>query len=871
MNHPHALDTKLILKELATDEKKGLSPQKRLSLLSKHGKNVLPSAPKPTLWSKIFEQLKNPIVILLLITATIAGATGKAFDAGLIYAIVLAMAGIGVYLEQQSEKSLSKLESLQAKVATILIDGKPTEVLAEDLVIGDILLIHEGDTIAADGRIIFAQNFHTDEAALTGESFPISKSTKSLPAETTLGDRVNMVFAGTACVDGTAKVVVTHTGSNSELGKITQFINQAEKSETPLQKELEKVGKFLLIATLVSVSIILSIYLYRRADFLESLLTTTSLAIAFVPEGLSAVLTVTLALAVKEMVRKKVIVKRLLAAEGLGSITHLASDKTGTMTEGKMQVVRVYLGNKEYSVTDEDWLKEPTAKKLLQVVQFCNNNKGPTEQALISFIEKHHLSFEISSRRFEHRFTSELKRMSVIHEHDGQLHLYSKGAPEILIPLCTEHHGSKNKQFDPKEKKAALKVAEKLASQGYRVLALADKKHKDKPNEESRERDESQLCFIGLIALMDPLRPTVAETVEGFYRAGIKPMMITGDHPAIATYIAQEAKIVPEGTTHTSDYVLTGDQLDKILPYSAVEENQIKLNKAQVFARVKPEHKLQLVHFYQTQGSRIAMTGDGVNDAAAIKKADVGIAMDNGAGLTKDIADVVITGTYDALLRAVSVGRTVLLRTQLYLHYLLSGNSCQVGLFFLAVIFNWPIPLTSVMLLLINLLTDALPAMAMAVEPEDPKVINKKSSQNSHSIMTGEIYRGIVVQAILSTVLLGGVYALLLPQGAEVARTAVFTLYLFQKAFRGFTARSFSKSVLEYGFFTNQLMNVALLIVAVAWVVMTQVVPSIFGMVQPDTKTILILLVLGLIPPVVEEMTKYWNKKSPGYLMSVSR
>lgn len=855
----YTLSKKALFAEFSTQEK-GLTAARRKTLLSQHGPNQLPQATKPSLLAKIIEQLKNPIVILLLVTATIAGATGKAFDAGLIYSIVLAMAGIGIFLENQSEKSLSKLESLQAHIATIMLNGKPTEVPTESVVPGDIVVLQEGDTIAADGRVIEAHYFKTDEAALTGESLPISKHSEIMPANTALGDRLNMVFAGSSVVEGSAKVVITHTGSQTELGKIAQFINQAEKSETPLQKELEKVGQFLLIATVVSVTIILSIYLLRGADFLESLLTTTSLAIAFVPEGLSAVLTVTLALAVNEMVKKKVIVKRLLAAEGLGSITHLATDKTGTMTEGNMQVVKLYVGNKEYDINDLAWLKEPGAQRLLKVVQFCNNNKGPTEQALLTFLEKHHLSFEIEGRRFEHRFTSALKRMSVIHKHKSEIRLYSKGAPEILIPLCTEDVHSPDKKFSAREKKAALAAAEKLAYQGFRVLALADKKHSGTASDETREKDEQQLAFVGLVALMDPLRPTVAETVKGFYQAGITPMMITGDHPAIATFIAQAAGIVPAGTSHTSDLVLTGDQLDTILPQSSQSQHQLALNRAQVFARVKPEHKLQLVEFYQQQGHRIAMTGDGVNDAAAIKKADVGIAMDNGADLTKDIADVVITGTYDALLRAVSVGRTVKLRTQLYLHYLLSGNSCQVGIFFVAVLFNWPIPLTSVMLLLINLLTDALPAMAMAVEPEDEGVLKQRATAQSHTIMTAEIYRGIVVQALLSTLLLSGVYFWLLPQGVIIARTAVFTLYLFQKALRGFTARSFTKSVFSYGFFSNYLMNWALLSVLVAWAAMTLWLPGTFGMIRLSSDIILILAGLSIFAPVAEEVTKYVNR-----------
>lgn len=863
MSQPYAVELKDLITKLEASEK-GLSAAQRAAKLAEFGPNQLPKEAKPSLLSKVIEQLKNPIVILLLTTATVAGVTGKVFDAGLIYAIVLAMAGIGIFLEQQSEKSLDQLESMQSTEATVLRNGKPVAIPAEEVVPGDILMLREGDTVSADGRVIESQHLKTDEASLTGESLPVHKKPAVLAAKTALGDRHNMVFAGTSIIDGIAKILVTSTGAQTEIGKIADFLNKAEKSETPLQKELAKVGQFLLIATLVSVVIILCIYLLRGQDFIESLLTTTSLAIAFVPEGLSAVLTVTLALAVNEMVRKKVIVKRLLAAEGLGSVTQMATDKTGTMTEGKMKVVKVYVGDRLFAVDDPDWLQHANAERLLNIVRFCNNNSGPTEQALISFLEDNRVSFELEGRRFEHRFTSELKRMSVVHEHDGVIRLYSKGAPEILIPLCSYDDHSADKKFSAKEKKEALAVAEKLASQGFRVLALADRKHSGQASEETRHHDEQELCFIGLVALMDPLRPTVKETVAGFYEAGIQPLMITGDHPAIATYIAQEAGILSKDLPLSDRAVLTGNDLDEILVKSSLPENTARLNEARVFARVKPEHKLHLVDFYQRQGHRIAMTGDGVNDAAAIKKADVGIAMSNGTGLTKDIADVVITGTYDALLRAVSVGRTVKLRTQLYLHYLLSGNSCQVGIFFVAVAMDLPIPLTSVMLLLINLFTDALPAMAMAVEPEDPEIVKRKVHQLSQRILTGEIFRGIVVQALLTTGILSAVFLVFLPQGLDVARTAVFSTYIFQKAIRGFTARSFTRSVLSYGFFTNKLMNIALVVVAAAWVGITHLYPQVFGMTSLSWQTYFGLLLVAVLPAVAEELTKVWNRKLAG-------
>lgn len=853
---PHTQPLTALIKELETTAKQGLSTSERERRLAKYGANTLPTPPAPSLLKQIITQLMNPIVLLLLGTATIASLTGKGYDSALIFGIVLLMAGIGVFLERQSEKSLDQLKSLQATTTTVLIDGVPTTVPSESVVPGDIIVLQDGETVPADARVIKSDEVKTDEAALTGESLPVKKEDVKLPEETALAEQRNMLFAGTALVEGSTTGLVVRTGKDTEVGKIATLLNQSEQAQTPLQQELDKIGRLLLTATLVSATGILIVFLARGQDFIESLMTTSSLAIAFVPEGLSAVLTVTLALAVAEMVQKKVIVKRLMAAEGLGSVTHIATDKTGTITEGRMRVVKLYLGDKLFDVGDKELKKHASFERLMTIVRFCNNNKGPTEQALVNFLENEGFSFELERRRMEYRFTSDAKRMSVVHETDGELKLLSKGAPDVLIPLCTTDLESKHPEFTHEQKAQALAVAERLAGQGFRVLAVADKLYTGEMGEDDRDAQETELCFVGLVALMDPLRETVKETVAGLKSAGVTPLMITGDHPAIAKYIAKQAGI----TDGDNDQVLTGKDLDKVLVRSVLPENREMLQNARVFARVRPEHKVLLVDFYQQQGHRIAMTGDGVNDAAAIKSSDVGIAMSNGVGLTKDISDVVITGAYDALLRAVAIGRTVKLRTQLYLHYLLSGNSCQVGIFFVAVLFNTPIPFTSVMLLLINIFTDALPAMAMAVEPEDPAVVKGRANAQS-SILSPTLLRGVIVQAIVSTIIMSLIFFSFLPSGIEVARTAVFTFYLFQKGMRGMTARSFTRSVLEYGFFTNKLMNIALPTVFVAWAVMCYAIPEALGMTRLPLMTTATLFGFALILPLVEEITKWTNSR----------
>jgi Ca2+-transporting ATPase len=846
-----------IFRHFQVDTTKGLSQEERAKRLESHGSNTLPQAPKPSLFSEFIDQLKNPIVILLLGTAIISLLTHHGFESLLIIGIVLFMAGVGVLLQRQSEKSLEKLKSLQTNSSTILSDGKHITVTTESIVPGDILILSEGDKIPADARVIETHDAKVDESTLTGESLPVSKHAHILKENTTLADQINMVFSGTAIVAGSLKAVVTATKEDTELGKITTYLNAQDVRLTPMQKELERVGNILLVTCLILVSVILVVLTFVHGnEFIDSLLTTISLAIAIVPEGLSAVMTVTLALAVKEMVKKKVIIKKLLAAEGLGSITHIATDKTGTITEGRMHVVQVYFQDTLIKVNEQTLQEHPHYERLINIIKFCNNNKGPTEQALVTFLDKNGYSYELEGRTVEYQFNSDDKRMSVGRTHNGRIHLFSKGAPDILIPLCS-HDLHDSNEFTEEEKQKTLDMAATLASQGFRVLALADKEEHESFDPSKRHETETNLTFVGLVALIDPLRDTVKETVTSLKKAGVTPLMITGDHPAIAKYIATEAGIIvhPE-----KEIVLTGNDLDDLFGKIDFPEIKQKLLTARVFARVRPEHKVMIVELYQKEGYRIAMTGDGINDAAAIKRADVGIAMSNGMDVTKDISDVVITGTYDALIRAVSIGRTVKLRTQLYLQYLLSGNAVEVGIFLIAVSANLPNPLTPVLILVINILTDAMPAMAMAVEPEDPDITKRKVKKEVEGMISPQVVRGIAIQGITASLIIAYVFIKALPYGISFAQTIVFTFFVFHESLRGFTARSFTKSVFSYGFFSNKFMNIAVVMSLLVWVVIVYVVPHIFGMTPLSPVFLFELFLLSLIPPIIEEGTKGLNR-----------
>lgn len=850
------LSSKEVLAKQKVDPERGLTADERARRLEKYGYNRLPEPRRTTLLEHFLAQFKNPIVLLLLGTTVISALTGKVIEPMLIAGIVVFMASVGVFLERQSESSLEKLKKLQSDTTSILVDGKIEHVPTETIVPGDILLLAEGDKVAADARVIQTVNVKLDESALTGESLPVVKKDMVLGADTTLAERRNMIFAGTSVVEGAVKAIVIDTAAHTQLGVIASYLQKQVVRRTPLEEELTRVGRFILIATLVSTVGMLIVLFLRGETILEALLTTTSLAIAFIPEGLSAVLTVTLALAVADMVKKKVIVKKLLAAEGLGSITHIATDKTGTITEGRMFVTKVFLNGKLYDVADPGLPKIEIFPRLIDIIRFCNNNKGPTEQALVAFLDRNGFSYELEGRRVEYQFTSSLKRMSVIYQHNGRLRLFSKGAPEVLIPLCATQ--GNDKPFPVEEQEKALAAAVDLASQGFRVLAVADKPHNGPVRQDDRIEAERGLNFIALIALMDPLRSTVKDTVKSLKAAGITPLMITGDHPEIARYIAEQSGIIQHPKKET---VLTGSDLDHLFGHALLPGTKEKLMNARVFARVRPEHKVMIIDMYQQLGCRIAMTGDGVNDAAAIKRADVGIAMSNGMDITRDIADVVVTGEYDALIRAVSIGRTVKLRTQLYLHYLLSGNACQIGVFFFAIALVLPVPLTPIMLLMLNILTDALPAMAMAIEPEDPDITKRRAEFLPKRIISREVVTGILSQALVSTLALGTVFYLSLPQGLIVAQTSVFTVYIFQKALRSFTARSFTKSVFTYGFFSNRLMNIAFPLVIGVWFTMVYLLPGVFSMQPLDLNTVLGLLGIAVLMPITEEIVKAWNRR----------
>lgn len=845
-------------KELATDCDDGLAPAEATLRLQQYGRNEILGAKKISILRLFFEQLANPIVVILLLAIGIASFTGKVFEAVLIGSIVLFMSVVGVFLEKKAGDAVAKLKGLTILKTTVIRGGKQYILDAADIVPGDVVYLHEGDRVPADCRVCMVNDLEIDESLLTGESLSVRKVVDAISDTVQLADQMNMVFAGTFILQGSVRAIVVATALRTELGKIAQKLAESEAKETPLQLQLKKLSKLLFVSTLLLCSVIMLLTFLRGESLLDGLIQSLALAIAFIPEGLTAVMTVVLGLGVKEMVRKQVIIKRLLAAEGLGSISVLATDKTGTITTGKMTVEKLwvfdtYIESKDFTPTNE------LERLIVDVIRYCNNAKGSTEQALVHFLVSIGVQFELESRVKEHRFSSEIKRMSVVKEVGDQYRGYSKGAPDVLIPLCTQfidHKTNTLRALDAALIEKLLGVADMIAGDGYRVLCLAYNPLNGDVNIHDREQVEGDLVFLGLIALMDPLRAEVPQAVAKLRAAGITPLMITGDHPAIARTISLQAGICDASI---DDTVLTGADLDQYFSGSGslVEKDVLA---CRVFARVTPNHKNQLIEMFQRNGKLIAMAGDGINDAIAVSRADIGIAVVNATDIIKEAADVVVTGAYDALVNAVEVGRLIMIRTRLYLHYLLSGNFCQVGVFVLALIFDLPFPLTAVSLLIINLLTDAAPAMAMAVEQGNASVMAVPPKPANEGILNKNIYISIAVQGLISSVLLFGVFYFTLPHGLLYAQTATFTAYIFQKLLRGFTARSLVDSVFTYGFFTNKLMLWSVLAALLVWFVLVYVFHDLFQMTPLPGNLLFLIFSIALVPPCTEELVKWFMR-----------
>ncbi len=831
-----------VLYSLKSDPDTGLSTKEAAERLRRYGPNELQKEGGVSAWTLLFEQFKNVLVVILLLAVGVSAVLGHTVEAVTIAIIVLFAVGLGFVQEFRAERAMEALKKMAAPVAKVLRGGQATEVQATDVVPGDIVLLSAGDRVPADARMIESINLKTEEAALTGESLPAEKQEEALTGENlNPGDQRNMVFAGTAVTYGRGKAVVTGTGMKTEFGKIATMLKNVEQEETPLQKNLDRVGKTLAKAAFGIVIVISALGWYRGESLIEILLFGIALAVAVVPEALPAVVTVSLAIGVQRMVKRHALIRRLPAVETLGGTTIICTDKTGTLTKDEMTVRQVYTAGVTYDVSGTGYapegdftvngkpaeasaaltetLRAGTLSSDARLVhdEHWDINGDPTEGAIVVAAAKLELTKDALEkehpRTAEIPFTSETKRMTTLHRHEDGPMAYTKGAPEMLLPHCTrEWCAEGEKPLDEAGRTRILDHAKTMAERGMRVLAIARKGTDD------IQDAQGDLKFLGLVGMIDPPRPEAKKAIDTCRRAGIRVLMITGDHPVTAAAIATELGILGGGA---KDVVIGAD-----LEQMSDEDLKKRLGSVAVFARVSPAHKLRVVTALQEEGHIAAMTGDGVNDAPALKKADIGVAMGiTGTDVSKEAAAMTLTDdNFASIVAAVEEGRAIFGNIKKYLMYLLSANIGEIGLMTGATLLGWPLPLSAVQILYVNLATDGLPALALALDPPPRDLMDHPPRDPRRGIFTKPVVILLLIGGLWSTLVNLSLYFYADHSGRahEEAMTMIFVALVLIEFFKAYGFRSTEHTIL-FGLFRNKWLNIAvvwemiLLFVIIYW------------------------------------------------------
>jgi Ca2+-transporting ATPase len=819
----------------------GLTTEEAEERLKKFGRNELPEGKKESIFQKFISQFKNFLIIILIFASIVSAVFGEYIDASVILAIVILNAILGVVQEQRAENALEKVKKLASPVSTVLRDGRIVKIPSSMIVPSDILLLEAGDKIQADGIVVKEVSLFVDESMLTGESIAVKKNAcYSNPTEDC------KVYMGTVVVKGKAKVLVTATGINTQLGKIAEKIKETKKEKTPLEVQLDNIGKLLGIIFLAVSVIIFGIGLLRGGKILDMLLTSVSLAVAAIPEGLPAVVTIVLAIGVWEMAKRNAVVRNLPAVETLGAVTYICTDKTGTLTQNKMRIVGIF---EDGHIKHELNLSE----RLKRVMILCNDadkDRGdPTEIALIDFLEDEEI--KETRNKFERvseiPFTSESKRMTTVHRFFDKYLVVSKGAAEIILGLSKfEKNGSKDLELTEERKNELLKIVEQYASQGLRILAFAEK-----TIDSLSENFEMDLTFLGFVLLKDPLREEVRDAIDKCRSAGIKAVMITGDHPTTAYAIARELDF-PEGE------VLTSKDLEKI----SDEELANIVGDVTVFARINPLDKLRIVNALQKRNEVVAMTGDGVNDAPALKKADIGVSMGlTGTEVAKEASDMVLLDdNFATLVSAVFQGRTIFENIRKFIVYLLSCNIAEVLIMFVALILGYPPPLLPLHLLWLNLVTDSFPALALGMEKGEEDLMKRPPRGKKEPILTKYHYGIILTQSIAITIatLLGFILSLKRTSNLNEARTIAYMVLVLAELLRAYSGRSFEGYLFRIGIFTNKFMNFSF-IFGIVLLIATIYIPQlrlIFKNTVPTITESMDILLLAFLPFVISEFSK---------------
>jgi Ca2+-transporting ATPase len=869
------------LQQLETDAASGLSGAEAARRLAEHGPNELRAAHTVSPWTIFAAQFKNVLIIILVIAVGLSAVLGHALEAVVIGIIVFFAVLLGFVQEYRAERAIQALRAMAAPTASVRRDGAEVELPARELVPGDIVQLAAGDRVPADARLVEAINLQVDEAPLTGESVPVEKHTEPLPdAKLPVGDRRNMVYGGTAATYGRGRGVVVATGMSTEFGKIAEMLETVEKGKTPLQENLDRVGRVLAIGALVIVAMIIGLGLLRGQPLLDMVIFGIALAVAVVPEALPAVVTISLAIGVQRMVKRHALIRKLTAVEALGSVSIICSDKTGTLTKDEMTVRRVlvsevmfdvsgagYEPHGEFLSSDSPAERTPALPDLLRAAALASDAsmaqvdgrwavKGdPTEGALVVAAAKAGLDKPELDSQFprvqEIPFTSETKRMTTLHETSDGTVAYSKGAPELILESCTAVVSADGERPLDEAGRAALRdAAQEMASDALRVLGVARKRGA------SLESAESDMTFLGLIGMIDPPRPEAAEAVQTCRDAGIKPVMITGDHPLTARAVASELGILTNGR------VATGPELDEMTPADFARQ----VEGIEVFARVSPAHKLQIVAALQEKGHLVAMTGDGVNDAPALKKADIGVAMGiTGTDVSKEAAAMTLTDdNFASIVAAVEEGRGVFGNIRKYLMYLLSSNVGEMFLMGGAALVGLPLPLSAVQILYVNLVTDGLPALALSVDPPEADLMRRPPRRRRTGIFTRPVVALIMAGGAWSTIINLALFVWALNTGrtlAEAMSLTFLSLVLIQ-FFKAYNFRSEHQSVVTRPFANRWLnLSIGLEVLLLPLIVYVPFLREAFGIAPLGLADWLLVLTLAATVVPVLELVKWMVRK----------
>jgi P-type Ca2+ transporter type 2C len=882
--HWYAISAVECFKKLKTT-KAGFSDKQVKARQKLYGLNSLP-AERPLSWFFILiNQIKSPLVYILLIAGVISIFLNHVTDAGVIFFAVLINTVFGFWQENKANRAITHLKKIVKQKAKVLRNSREIEVESSDLVPGDVIFLEAGDKVPADCRIFESKDLQTTEAALTGESTPSSKNMKVLKAGTAMADRDNMVFMGTLIVRGKAKALVCNTGIKTEIGEITKLIKEAKEEQTPLQQQLSRFSKWLTVVVVTLSVLIFSLGTFMGKDPAEMFITAVALSVAAIPEGLIVAVTIILTLGMQFILKRKALVRKLVAAETLGSVSIICTDKTGTLTEGNMGVFKVITADKEYKADKKaDMAKIEKVRDLINKISvLCSSAVvenpeaaleemkiigAPTEKALLmATIEMGYDQEKLNTqyvKKDEIPFDSERKFMTTLHSHKSEKHdhLFMKGAPEIVFKHCNKV------MIDGKAEKLTIdklvylrRKYENLTSKGLRLLAFA---YKTGSSFEKCEDELEDLIFLGFIALKDPLRPEAKETINLCKKAGIRPIIITGDHRLTAKAIFEELGYKVDGN------MVEGKELDNWTD----EELKKKVKSIDVYARVEPKHKLRIVDAWQARGEIVAMTGDGINDAPALKSADIGIALGDGSDVTKETADIILLdNNFSVIVSAIEQGRIIFDNIRKVILYLLSDSFSEIILIAGGLLLGLPLPILATQILWINLVADGLPNIAMTLEPGEPEIMQDKPRKKNESILNKEMKILIFIIGIITDIILLGLFVYLLNTLGEnrldYIRTIIFTALGVDSLLYVFSVRSLRHTIFTKNPFGN-LYLIGAVIIAFVTLVLAVYVPwlqKIFHTVSLGTNEWLLILALAVLQIVLIEIVKYYfivkNKIKP--------